>query len=200
MTKGHKITIFIILLLIIDQVVKVWIKMDFKLDEAIILFPDWCQIRFLENSGAAYGMQLGGEYGKLALSLFRIVASTFIGYYIWKLIKRGASTGMLIGFALIFAGAVGNIIDSAFYGLIFSESTPYSVATLFPDGGGYASFLHGKVVDMLYFPIINGFYPNWFPFVGGEHFTFFSPIFNIADSYISVGVIYLLLFQTKHLK
>lgn len=200
MTKGHKITIFIILLLIIDQVVKVWIKMDFKLDEAIIVFPDWFQIRFLENSGAAYGMQLGGDYGKLILSLFRIVASSFIGYYIWKLIKRGATTGVLIGFALIFAGAVGNIIDSAFYGLIFSESTPYSVATLFPDGGGYASFLHGKVVDMLYFPIINGFYPNWFPIVGGDHFTFFSPIFNIADSYISVGVIYLLLFQTKHLK
>ena len=174
-------------MLLVDQAVKIWIKTHFTLDESVDVFGQWFRLRFIENPGAAYGMELGGKYGKLILSLFRIFAVSLIGYYIF-------------GKLLIFTGALGNIIDCAFYGLIFSESTFLEVAKIFPEGGGYGTFLHGKVVDMLYFPIINSHYPEWFPFVGGERFIFFSPVFNIADAYISVGVIYLLLFQHKRLK
>lgn len=192
-----KILIIITALLIIDQIVKIWIKTHMTIDQSFTVFPDWFFIRFIENPGAAFGFQLGGDYGKLILSLFRIVAVGALAWYINSLFKRKAPKGVLVGFALITAGAIGNIIDSAFYGLIFSESTYFSVATMFPEGGGYAGFLHGKVVDMLYFPIIDGTYPSWLPFVGGDNFTFFSPIFNLADSYISVGVIYMIIFQRK---
>ena len=195
------ISAFIAALLVVDQVVKIIVKTTMTLRESITVFPDWFFIRFIENEGAAFGMELGGEYGKLILSLFRIVAVAAIIWYMHHIIvKRKATTGVLVGFSLILAGALGNIIDSAFYGMIFSESTPVAVATLFPEGGGYAGFLHGKVVDMLHFPIFDGFYPDWFPWLGGKHFTFFSPVFNIADSYITVGVIYLLLFQYKFFK
>ena len=200
MTKRN-CTILIIILLLIDQAVKIYIKTHFTLDQSIDVLGDWFKIRFIENPGAAYGLELGGKYGKLILSLFRIIAVSFIGYYIFaKLIHKRAYQGVVFGFTLIFVGALGNIIDCAFYGLIFSESTFLEVAKIFPEGGGYGTFLHGKVVDMLYFPIITSHYPEWFPLVGGEKFTFFSPVFNVADSYISIGVIYLLLFQHKRLR
>lgn len=166
-------------------------------NEEIHLFGlSWAIIHFVENPGMAFGIELGGSYGKLALSLFRIFAVVFLIYYLRQLIRSDVSYGLLISFALILAGALGNIIDSAFYGLIFSES-PYhgGVATLFPPEGGYAGFLHGRVVDMLYFPIIRGAFPDWFPFWGGEPFLFFKPIFNIADLSISLGVLNILLFQ-----
>ena len=195
-----KITLIIVLLLIVDQVVKLLVKTHMTLDQSITVFPNWFFIRFIENPGAAFGFELGGDYGKLILSLFRIVATFLLGYYIHVLIRKKAPTGVLVGFGLIFAGALGNILDSAFYGLLFSESTFTQVATFLPEGGGYAGFLHGKVVDMLFFPLFEGTYPSWFPWVGGEEFLFFSPIFNFADSYITIGVIYLLIFQRNFFK
>jgi signal peptidase II len=203
MMKRKYIALLIVGLLVVDQVVKIWIKTHMSLGESIHVFGDWFQIFFIENEGAAWGMSLGGQYGKLALSLFRIVAVGAIGWFINYLWKRKAPTGVLVGIALVLAGALGNIIDSAFYGLIFSESTPYAVATLFPEGGGYAGFLHGRVVDMLYFPLFTIYdMPSWLGWLAGSDgvFTFFAPVFNLADSYISVAVIYLILFQWKYFK
>jgi len=157
---------------------------------------NWFIIHFTENNGMAFGMEFWGKSGKLFLSLFRIVAISGIGYYIYWLIKHKAGTGLVLGISAILAGAIGNLIDSAFYGLIFSNSFT-EVAQLLPKGGGYSSFLHGRVVDMLYFPIINTTYPQWFPLVGGQPFIFFRPVFNIADSAITTGVLYLLIFQRK---
>ena len=195
-----KIALILVAILAIDQIVKILVKTNMTLNEAITVFPDWFFIHFIENPGAAFGMQIGGEYGKLILSLGRIVLSGALIWYIGRLIKKKAPAGIVIGFGFIFAGAVGNIIDSAFYGLIFSESTYNQVATLVPFGEGYAGFLHGRVVDMLHFPLFSGTYPSWLPFVGGDSFTFFSPIFNIADVYINIGVLYLILFQRKYFK
>jgi signal peptidase II len=167
-------------------------------DQMPIFGADWGFIHFVENNGMAFGISLGGKIGKLVLSLFRIFAVGFLIYYIKKLIEARQSMGVLICFALILAGAIGNIIDSAFYGMIFSES-PYhgGLAQIFPETGGYSSFLHGKVVDMLYFPLIDTYWPEWLPIVGGDRFQFFKPVFNIADSAISVGIISLLLFQRQ---
>ena len=195
-----KIILLIVALLVFDQIVKIWIKTHFMLDQSVTVFPNWFFIRFIENPGAAFGFELGGNYGKLILSVFRLLAIGALGYYIFYLYRTKAPAGVLAGFSLIFAGALGNVLDSAFYGLLFSESTFTSVATFLPEGGGYAGFLHGKVVDMLFFPIVEGVFPSWIPGVGGEPFLFFSPIFNFADSYITVGVIYLLLFQRKYFK
>lgn len=200
LSNNKKTILLIILLLVIDQVVKIWVKTTMYIGQEHVVFHDWFFIRFIENPGAAFGAQLGGEYGKLILSLFRIAAVGVLGWYLHRLIKRKAPTGVIVGFSLILAGALGNIIDSAFYGLIFSQPAPPEVATLFPEGGGYGTFLHGEVVDMLYFPLFSGHYPEWFPWIGGHPFTFFSPIFNIADSYITIGVIYMLLFQRKFFK
>jgi len=190
-----KIALLIVALLAVDQIVKIWIKTHFALDESVTVFPNWFFIRFIENPGAAFGFELGGSYGKLILSIFRLVAIGALGYYIHHLLRKKAPTGVLVGFSLIFAGALGNVIDSAFYGLLFSESTFTAPATFLPEGGGYAGFLHGKVVDMLFFPLFRGTYPSWIPGIGGESFLFFSPIFNLADSYITIGVLYMLLFQ-----
>ncbi len=194
-SPGKKVTLIVILLLVIDQIVKFWIKTHMTIGESIPVFGSWFQIYFIENNGMAFGMQFGGEFGKLFLTLFRIVLIGAIIYYINKLIRTSAPPGVLVGVSLILVGAIGNVIDSTFYGLIFSESTYNSVATLFPPGGGYSSLFHGKVVDMLYFPLIDTTLPEWVPFRGGEQFIFFRPIFNIADSCITIGVAYLLIFK-----
>ncbi len=157
---------------------------------------NWFIIHFTENNGMAFGLELGGESGKMFLSIFRILASLAIGWYLLHLIRKKAHPGLIISFSFIFAGAMGNIIDSVFYGVIFSDSY-HGVAQMFPAGGGYAGFLHGQVVDMLYFPLISGVFPDWFPVWGGESFLFFRPVFNIADSSISTGAVLFLLFQKK---
>ena len=198
--SGATIACFIFLLLLIDQAVKIYVKTHFAINESVTVFGDWFFIRFIENPGAAFGFQFGGEYGKMMLSLLRIAAVTLLSVYIHSLMKKKAPKGVVIGFALILVGALGNIVDCMFYGLIFSESTVFNVATRFPEGGGYGTFLHGFVVDMLYFPLIESTFPDWMPVVGGEDFVFFSPIFNLADAYISIGFLYLLIFQNKYFR
>lgn len=160
----------------------------------------WFLIHFTENEGMAFGFSFGGNLGKLTLSVFRILAVVAIAYYLFKLTRTKTRNGVIFGMSLILAGALGNIIDSAVYGLIFSESTFYQVATFLPDSGGYAGFLHGKVVDMLYFPIIQTTLPSWFPLWGGEEFQFFRPVFNLADAAITTGVLYLLIFERGFFK
>ena len=187
----------VLFILILDQILKIWIKTTFYMGESHAVLGQWFFLHFTENEGMAYGMKLGGAYGKLLLSLFRIAAVVVIIWWLYRVTRKKASNLLIVCISLILAGAVGNIIDSAFYGLLFSESTYMQVATLFPPGGGYGAFLHGKVVDMLYFPIIETRYPVWFPFVGGEEFLFFRPVFNVADSAITTGVLILIVFQKK---
>ncbi len=194
-----KSLLIIFLILFIDQAIKIWIKTNMYIGQEYNILGNWFIIHFTENEGMAFGMKFGGGYGKLLLSLFRILAVGAIGWYLYKLIKENTDKLYIICMSLIFAGAIGNIIDSAFYGLIFSESY-FDVAQFLPSGGGYGSFLHGKVVDMLYFPVINGHYPDWFPFWGGQEFQFFRPVFNIADSSISIGVVLLIIFQKRFFK
>ena len=189
--KKPLIIIFIIILL--DQILKFWIKTNMYLGQEYNIFDNWFIIHFTENNGVAFGMEFPFENGKLILSIFRILAVGAIGWYLYSLTKNKASFGLLFCIALIFAGALGNIIDSAFYGLLFSDST-HQVATFLPEEGGYNTFLHGKVVDMLYFPVIEGHYPDWFPFWKNREFIFFRPVFNIAYSSITFGVFLLLLF------
>jgi signal peptidase II len=189
--------LIVFLVLTLDQVLKIWIKTHMTLGQEIHVAGSWFILHFTENEGMAFGFTFGGPSGKLILSIFRIIAVIVIAIYIYRLQKKSPHPGLIFSFSLIMAGALGNIIDSAFYGLIFNASSFHSVATLFPPGGGYGAFLHGKVVDMLYFPVIETSLPNWFPIWGGEPFTFFRPVFNIADSSITTGVVLLLLFQKK---
>ena len=185
--------VIILLVLVADQTLKIWIKTHMFLSEEFPVLGDWFYIHFVENKGMAFGMEFGGDWGKLALSLFRIVAVCGIGYYLYTL-PKSSHKGLKISIALIFAGAVGNIIDSAFYGVIFNESFN-QVATFMPAEGGYASFLHGWVVDMFWFPLMEGNFPDWFPIWDGEHFMFFRPVFNLADASISIGISMIFLFQ-----
>lgn len=198
MLKKSLLVIFLVLL--IDQVIKIWIKTHMILGEEYHVFGNWFIIHFTENNGMAFGMEFSGNYGKLFLSVFRIIAVGAIGWYLFSSAKRKKITsGLAISLAFIFAGAIGNIIDSAFYGIIFNDSFP-NIAEIFPSDGGYGSFLHGKVVDMFYFPIIEGHYPQWFPFWGGEEFIFFRPVFNFSDASITTGVLLLVVFQKKFFK
>ena len=198
LTRGGRISIFVILLLVIDQAIKFAVKLNMTIGEDIPVFGDWFKICFIENNGMAFGMQFGGSIGKLALSLFRVILIGFIIVYLRKLIKRaGTPTGVLVGLSLVLVGAIGNVIDCLFYGEIFSASTYTQVAQLFPPDGGYSGFLYGKVVDMFYFPIIDTVLPDWIPFYGGKPFVFFRPIFNFADACISCAVVYMLIFQRK---
>lgn len=198
LSKGSLVTLFVILLLVVDQIIKFAVKLNMTIGESIPVFGNWFQICFIENNGMAFGMQFGGSLGKLALSLFRVVLIGFIIFYLRRLTKKADTpTGVLVGFSLILVGAIGNVVDCLFYGKIFSESTFTEVAQLFPPDGGYSSMLYGKVVDMFYFPIIHATWPEWMPVCGGEEFIFFSPVFNFADACISVAVIYMLIFQRK---
>lgn len=197
-----KISILMIILLVADQLLKIWVKTNMHLDEAIVVFPDWFQLRFVENNGAAFGMQISGggafDWGKLCLSLFRVGLVGAMIYYINYLLKQKAPKGVIIGLVLIIAGAIGNIIDSAFYGLLFSASTPTTVAEF---GGSYAPFMMGRVVDMFYFPLFQwNSCPDWLSFLVDSRNYFFGAIFNLADAYISVAVVYLLIFQYKFFK
>ena len=196
------LVIFIVLL--IDQILKIWVKMHMTIGQEIPVFGNWFKLLFVENNGMAFGWLDGGSL-KLVLSIFRILAVIALFIVLIRLSRKNTKSGILFGISLITAGAIGNIIDSVFYGQIFSESTYAQIASLFPDGGGYAGWLHGKVVDMLYFPIINVASDNasWLPdffFGPDDHFIFFRPIFNFADSAITVGVFYMLIFQWKWLK
>lgn len=186
----------IFLVLLIDQVLKFYIKTTFPLGGGFdILGIEWAKIHFVENEGMAFGMELGGNYGKLALTLFRMIAVGFIGYYLYTLVREKANFGLIISIALVCAGAMGNIIDSIFYGVAFSESTFTRIAEFMPADGGYTTLLHGHVVDMFYFPLATGHYPDWMPFVGGKYYHFFRPVFNVADAAITCGVLSILLFQ-----
>jgi signal peptidase II len=200
--KSRTVVLVILAVLVADQALKIWVKTHMTYQEQIPLLGSWFRLFFIENEGMAWGWKFGGEWGKMALTLFRLVAVILGGFYIKNIVRKNTHPGFVICAGLIFAGALGNLIDSLFYGLIFSGSdigAPLGV--MFPKGGGYAGFLHGRVVDMLYAPIIEDkIMPSWVPIWGGERFTFFSPIFNIADASISVGVIALLIFQNKFFK
>ena len=188
--------LLIIAILLIDQVIKILVKTSMSLGESIRI-TDWFFINFIENNGMAYGMQIGS---KLALSLFRIVAIVVLGCYIWRQARKpGVRWGYIVFLSMVLAGAAGNLIDCMFYGLCFNASSFHVVSHYVGFGNGYAPFLMGKVVDMFYFPLIETTYPDWFPFWGGERFVFFSPVFNFADSNISVGVVALLLFYRKEI-
>ena len=195
LSKGQLSALIVFAVLIIDQIIKIWVKTHMYWHESIKV-TDWFYIFFTENNGMAFGMEI---IGKLFLTSFRLVAVALIIAYLAKVIKKNYKTGYIVCLSLILAGAIGNILDSVFYGVIFSESTHSAIAHLVPVGQGYADWLYGRVVDMFYFPIIDTNWPEWMPFVGGEHFIFFSPIFNFADAAISCGIIALLLFYSRYL-
>jgi signal peptidase II len=193
LTEGRMVALIVAIALIIDQAIKLSVKMGMRLYESIHV-TDWCYIYFTENPGMAFGMEI---FGKLFLTFIRIIAIACFIYYVYKIRGKGFPRGYLVCVALIIAGAAGNIVDCVLYGPIFSESTPYAVSQLVPWGDGYAPLFKGKVVDMFYFPLVEWNWPDWLPFIGGNHFIFFSPIFNFADACISCGVIAILLFYSK---
>jgi signal peptidase II len=204
--KGRTIAFIIILIVLADQILKIWIKTHYEMQVPHPVIGDKFQLYFIENSGMAYGMKFGGDWGKIALTVFRMIAVIFGTWYIGNIIKKGYNKGFIICAGLIYAGALGNLIDSCFYGMIFDKGMSWDMVNNIPinypgvaklSSHGYASFLHGNVVDMLHFPIIHGTFPSWFPIWGGEPFEFFSPIFNIADAAISTGVISILVFQKR---
>jgi signal peptidase II len=217
MRRVYLVLILVLSILILDQTIKIWIKTHLIQGDEFELFSSWsdetaklretpgrmgassdswARIHFTENNGMAFGLEFAGVSGKLFLTIFRIIAVGAIGWYIARQIRRKASKGLIVCLSLIWAGAFGNIIDSMFYGMIFNDSV-VQVAQFMPEGGGYAPFLQGRVVDMFYFPLFEGHFPEWFPFWGGESFLFFRPVFNVADAAISVGVVSLLVFQRR---
>ena len=184
--------------LVLDQALKIWVKTHMYLGQEHKLF-DWFYIHFTENNGMAFGMEFGGDWGKLALSSFRIIFVAFMASFLLKLIRKNADKALIASLSLVLAGAIGNIIDGTLYGILFSESH-HQIATFLPKGGGYAPLFFGRVVDMFYFPIFKGYLPEWIPFFGGDYFVFFRPVFNIADSAISIGVAIMVIFQKKVMK
>ncbi len=199
MSSRNKALLLIFSILLVDQVLKIFIKTHMVIGEEIPMLGNWFMIHFLENNGMAFGMEWGGKAGKVALSIFRMVAIVGISWYLRSIIIKNASIGLILSVSAIIAGAAGNLIDSAFYGMIFSESW-HTPAVMFPEGGGYSSFLHGRVVDMFYFPIIDTYWPDWSPIKPGQSFIFFRPVFNIADASITTGVLSILLFQKRFLE
>lgn len=199
MSARNKSLLLIFAILIVDQIVKILVKTNMVMGEEIHVFGNWFRIHFLENNGMAFGMEWGGKTGKAALSIFRMIAIAGISWYLSVIIKKNAHIGLILSVSAIIAGAAGNLIDSAFYGMIFSESF-HTPAIMFPDGGGYSSFLQGRVVDMLYFPVINTHWPEWSPIRPGQSFVFFRPVFNLADTSITLGVTAILLFQKRFLE
>ena len=198
--KAKHVVLIILLIILVDQSLKFYIKTNYYLGQENNMLGSWFRLHFVENEGMAWGWQLGGDFGKIILTLFRLVAVVFGTFYLRTIIRKNYHRGFIICASLIYAGALGNLIDSMFYGLIFDNSDPYlqNVARIFPATGGYTTFLHGKVVDMFYFPIItDAHFPSWFPLWGGEEFEFFRPVFNLADASISIGVIALLIFQKR---
>lgn len=196
--KGKHVALLILAVILIDQSLKFYIKTNYYLGEEHNVIGNWFRLHFVENEGMAWGWQFGGDFGKIILTLFRLAAVVFGTFYLRSIIRKKYHWGFIVCASLIYAGALGNLLDSMFYGLIFSASEPFLTAQLFPPGGGYTTFLHGKVVDMLYFPIItDAHWPSWVPFWGGDDFEFFRPVFNVADASISVGVIALLVWQKK---
>ena len=195
-----KAIITITSILLLDQIVKIWIKTNMLLGQEFRVMGDWFIIHFVENKGMAFGFELGGETGKYLLTSFRIIAAVAMLIYLFRIIKQKRSNSLIISISMIFAGAVGNILDSVFYGRLFSQSTYHQVASFLPEDGGYANIMLGKVVDMLYFPLFTLHIPDFIPFIGGEIFNFFQPVFNIADASVTVGVSILLLFNRHFLQ
>lgn len=192
--KGILALVIILGVIIVDQIVKIWVKTSFFLGETREI-TSWFQLHFIENNGMAFGWEIGS---KILLTSVRIIVTALVIVYIWRIRNQQTlKTGYMVCLALIVAGAAGNIIDCAFYGLIFNDPAPPEVAVMFPDGGGYGTFLQGRVVDMFYFPLFEWDWPGWMPFIGGDHFLFFKPVFNVADAAITVGIIALLLFYRK---
>jgi len=194
--KKAFLTVFLVLLF--DQALKIWVKLNMFQGETFSVLGDFFQFHFIENPGMAFGIELGGDTGKLVLSVFRIIAVFAISYVLYGFIKKKYPNGLIIFGSLILAGAIGNILDSAFYGLIFTDSVLYGSPAIYNPAEGYAGFLHGNVVDMLHFPLFSFNWPEWIPLIGGDRFEFFKPIFNIADTAISTGIIAILVFQKRY--